>query len=54
MSQTQYASEVDEGSEELAIVSVERTPEEKRDAYTIEWREPANPQSWVDQIKSLF
>jgi len=57
MSQTQRSSraeDADLGSGEFTIVSVERTPEEKSAAFDVEWRDPANSRSWVDQIKTLF
>jgi hypothetical protein len=57
MSQIQqppHTEDSDVGSEEITIVSVGRTPEEKRAAFEVEWRDPANPRSWIDQLKTLF
>lgn len=44
-----------EGSEDgMILISAGRTEEEKRDAYSVEWREPANEPSLADRIRSLF
>lgn len=41
-------------TDEMILVSAGRSDDEKREAYTVEWREPANEPSLADQIRSLF
>ncbi|WP_276280238.1 hypothetical protein [Halorussus caseinilyticus] len=43
-----------EEGEEMILISAGRSEEEKRDAYSVEWREPANAPSLADRIRSLF
>lgn len=45
---------LDESEEEMILISAGRSEEEKRDAYSVEWREPANAPSLADRIRSLF
>jgi hypothetical protein len=44
----------EDGGHDLAITSVERTDEEMREAYKVDWREPANKQTLVDRIRELL
>ena len=43
-----------EEEDEMIIISADRSEEEKRAAYAVEWREPANKPSLADRIRSLF
>lgn len=43
----------EEGAE-MILISAGRSEKEKRDAYSVEWREPANAPSLADRIRSLF
>jgi len=36
----------------LVVVSADRSDAEKREAYTVEWREPANKQSLADRVRN--
>ncbi len=49
---TSSSSELGEG--DMVIVSADRTPQERKDAYEVEWREPANSISFTDRIRRLF
>jgi hypothetical protein len=39
---------------QLAVVSVERSEAEKREAYEIEPREPADRKTFTDRVRKLF
>lgn len=56
MPETETVREVgdEDGEHDLAITSVERTEEEMREAYEVDWREPANKQTLADRIRELF
>lgn len=41
-------------TDEMILISAGRSEDEKREAYTVEWREPADEPSLADQIRSLF
>ena len=55
-SSEQPSGDRDDGGhcEGFTIIPVDRTPEEKRAAYAVDWREPVTPQSWVDRLKTLL
>lgn len=40
--------------EKLVIVSAERTEEEKKEAYSVEWRDPGNTPNVFDRLRLLF
>lgn len=42
------------GDDEMILISANRSKEEKREAYTVEWQEPANEPSLADRIRRLF
>lgn len=44
----------EDGEHDLAMTSVERTEEEMREAYGVDWREPADKQTLVDRLRELF
>lgn len=48
-------SKHDEGAgDELILISANRSSEEKRDAYEVKWREPANERSLADRVRDLL
>lgn len=36
------------------IVSADRTPEERAEAYRVSWRDPADSPSLADRLRRLF
>lgn len=46
--------EAEDGGHRLAMVSADRSDAEKREAYAVEWREPANRQSLADRVRNWF
>lgn len=51
-SESSEREEIGEGGR--VIISADRTPEEHEEAYSVEWREPANSLSFADRIRRLF
>lgn len=48
------ATEAKGSGHQLAMVSADRSDAEKHEAYTVEWREPANKQSFADHVRNWF
>lgn len=48
------SDEPEDGEYDLAITSVDRTEDERREAYKVEWREPADKESLTDRIRDFF
>lgn len=40
--------------EEFVIIPADRSDEERREAYTVDWQEPANKLTFVDRVRSFF
>lgn len=38
----------------VSIVSIDRTPEEKSNAFSVDWRDPADSRGLFDGVKALF
>lgn len=54
MSADEAGDDRSEGDDEMILISAGRSEEEKREAYTVEWREPADEPSLADRIRSLL
>lgn len=44
----------DRADEGLILISANRSGDEKRAAYEVEWREPADKLSLADRVRGLF
>lgn len=53
-SSEETSARADGAGEELILISANRSRAEKRDAYKVEWREPANELSLADKVRGLF
>lgn len=51
LTDSEQASDTDGGR---TIISADRTPEERAEAYRVSWRDPADSPSLADRLRRLF